>query len=196
MLKYLAKNIRFGTRLFFAGLFTLFVVWIAESVGTAEQKGAMYKILDKNGQENIVSDLKVYYQAEGGWFGDKPSMRKDILIITVVQKEGRVAVEENLEIPLKSIKVVEFVRERDGGIIIKKRDGTTLLLGKLTGRESHSQKAVSFDTYILHTSPPYTVQNQRYYLDGFEGKAKTKSGKEGRYFINQMEVSMISLIEQ
>ena len=187
MLKYYANNIRFGTRFFFAGLFAVFAVWITESATTAEQKTPMYKILDKNGQENVVSDLKVYYQAEGMWFGDKPSMRKDILIITVVQKEGRVTAEENLEIPLKSIKVIEFVRERDGGIIIKKRDGTVLLLGKLSGRQPPNQKAVSFDTYILHTSPPYTVQNQRYYLDGFEGErfseTMTQTADQLRYMV-------------
>lgn len=195
MLNYLSKNIPFGTSLFFAALFTVIIILIAESVAIAEQKAAMYKIIDKKSQEDIVSDLKVYYQAEGMWFGEKPSMRKDILIITVVQKDDRVTLEENLEIPIKLIKTVEFVRERDGGIIIKKKDGTTLLLGKLSSRQPHDQKAASFDTYILHTSPPYMVQNQRYYLDGFEGKSKTKSGKIGKYFINLMDVHMISLIE-
>jgi hypothetical protein len=195
MLNYLPKNIPFATKLLFAALFTVIILLVAESVAIAEEKAAMYKIIDKIGQEDIVSDLKVYYQAEGMWISDKPSMRKDILILTVVQKDGRVTLEENLEIPIKSIKTVEFVRERDGGIIIKKRDGTTLLLGKLSSRQQQDQKATSFDTYIPHTSPPYTVQNQRYYLDGFEGKAKTKTGKVGKYFINLMDVRMISLIE-
>jgi hypothetical protein len=149
-------------------------------------------IIDTDGNAYNVGDLEAKYTAGGMWLGSRPTRIKKSLSIVLYTTKDRITTTEDLKVPFASMRRLVFeggsvpeelneVFEGQKPIRIEMRDGSVILL-------SSTLLVEMVDRFRFEAGE---TQGQKITLDGFSGRAKTESGKEGDFWISLSETRSI-----
>lgn len=162
-------------------------------------------VIDTVGKSTTVTDLKARYSAS---YTIPPLERIEPNLFLVLRlKEGHTTYDEKVDIPFSAIKVLTFMERQDRvtghayypkRIRIEKRNGSISLLTysnskfvyeELNAQGERTKTFEEIDGYFFSagTSP----FGNEIFFRGFQGRAKTKSGKEGEFFIEFDHVQSI-----
>ena len=162
-------------------------------------------VVDTKGKSYNVADLKAKYTVQGGnWFPGPPKRITESLDIVLELEEDRVAITEELKIPFASMRRVVFkeasvpekfkeVFNKKKPIRIEMRDDSVVLLSddllvKIDAKGNQT-RAVNIRKYLFVADP--TSGGAEILLNGFSGRAKTASGKEGDFWVPLSETQSI-----
>lgn len=166
-------------------------------------------VTDVKGESTIVTELEGKYQSsveyQGGRIVARPSIRtQPVLSFILYMKEGHISWEEKFDLPFSDIREVRFEDWYTGAIpyapkrtTIEKRDGSIITIistpinsivkGPRTYEEGDSggqvKKELKFERF------GFTWVS--FHLEGFEGKAKTSTGIEGKFYLECTNVKRI-----
>lgn len=161
-------------------------------------------VVDNNGEATGVTALEAVYQAGGNWLGRIPTTRQAKFSLVLELKEERITTKEKIEVPFSAVRrlAFEWVSHRSVPVRteIQRRDGTRSVI-------SYSDKTSSWTLEEYDSEGRLTRQVKAnacvfstgedvrgIYLDlqGFRGQGKTRTGKQGEYFINFEETRSIT----
>ena len=161
-------------------------------------------VVDTKGKSYNVADLKAKYTYFGTFFftAGQPKRITESLIIVFVFVEDRVSITEELDVPFASMRSVVFKEasvpekfkemfNKKKPIRIEMRDDSVVLLSddllvKIDAKGNQT-RTVNIREYRFVTASG----GQEIFLDGFSGRAKTASGKEGDFWVPLSETRSI-----
>lgn len=168
-----------------------------------KSKKQITTIIDTEGKIYKAKDLSAKYTAGGMWIGSRPETRLEDLNIVLYIVDERVTTEERMMVPFSSMrflvfrgasvpeKLKEAFKEQEP-ILIERRDGSVIVLSDTLLIEMDSKgnekKRLKIDRYSFNAGEH---SGQSITLDGFIGRAKTKAGKEGDFYIYYSDTKSI-----
>jgi hypothetical protein len=146
------------------------------------------------GDATAVTDLTASYSAGGVWVGGAPTSKQPNLRFLLKWKEGRVEHEEPFTIPITRVQRLvpngTYEGEKLWSILL--HDGTDIKVYndrlELTKRGTLTPSVRKYEWYSLEA---YRYEGHPVELWGFQGKARSASGRMGSYSIPINEIVLI-----
>ena len=163
------------------------VLVIAVWTGQTAEKAIVATLVDTEGKSYSVTALQAKYTPGGQWIGGRPTTLAASLHLKLYMVEGRVTTTEQQEFPFSSIRRLVFDRPKSGEVVrIELVNGAQIVLTdhafekiEVDGRK----RTVQVDSWSFNTGDRG--------IDGFRGRSKTQSGKEGEFWIDYQETRSI-----
>jgi len=150
-------------------------------------------VLDVMGNLTVAWNLTAHYSALGQWLSGPPTSVQPTLRFVFRSREGPVASEDSLAIPLGRVVRLALGTYEGGGVwSILLRDGTHLGVypHRLEETPARGQAVVrrEYEDYSLKAGE---VQGEPLTFRGFRGVARSASGRQGRMEIDEDQVALI-----
>jgi len=150
-------------------------------------------VLDVMGNLTVAWNLAAHYSALGQWLSGPPTSVQPTLRFVFRSREGHVASEDSLAIPLGRVVRLALGTYEGGGVwSILLRDGTHLGVfpHRLEETPARGQAVVrrEYEDYSLKAGE---VQGEPLTFRGFRGVARSASGRQGRMEIEEDQVALV-----
>jgi hypothetical protein len=170
-----------------AASLALLALITASAIGA--QTPATATVVDTEGKRYVVAGLEAKYTPGGNWIGGRPTTLAASLHLQITAVEGRITTHEQHEFKFALIRRIVFDRPKGAAesVRIELRDGSQVILTRTTFEKADAKGAktvLPIDGYSFVTGGDHSI-------DGFKGRAKTASGKEGEFWIDTSQTSSI-----
>ena len=160
------------------------------------EKERVATIVETNGESTEVYDLKIRYEAHGLWSGPTPSDTRDAVVFRKTCREGRILTDpiyKSIELAeiRKIAKLAPVVIELQDGSIIRKSEKNRWVVIKRNNAISTELEPDNCQTEINAGYVGGSTKDGSSYLEGFTGRAKTRGGDWGTYYIKLQDVKEI-----
>lgn len=209
-----------GWRRVAACLPVVLAAWLFGGTGFAQEtqkQPLVATVTDVKGETTTVTHLRARYTSFGrtrpalipGYVYDEPDTTESLptLVIELGLEEHRTTWEEEITIPFSELHQISFQSRPTASfppekVLLERRDGSKVLIEKVDTnaqyynifeeRDSRGEVKRAIKPGLGGITVKSRFKKQSFVLQGFEGRAKTSTGVEGKFYVGLREVRTIT----